>query len=261
MLRQLYQDHLDLRAHREPRLQKVVDAQGIPRGAAESSHEQALATVFGEVEVRRIAYRKRGRQNLYPADAVLNLPRERHSHGLRRLAAVEAARGSFDAAVEAVERSSGQEVGKRQVEELALASAEDFDAFYESRKPMAGAPGDILVLSCDGKGVVMCPDALRPATAAAAGKATRKMPTRLSKGEKANRKRLAEVGTVYDAIPAPRAVADILPATEEQRVRAAPGPITKSKRLVASVVDDAALVVGQISTRRSAGIPTMLVAG
>lgn len=246
LLRQLYQDHLDLRAHREPRIHEVVDAQGVPRGGAESSHGRSLATVFGQVEVHRIAYRRRGEENLYPADAVLNLPKERHSHGLRRMAAVEASRGSFDAAVEAVERSSGQKVGKRQVEELALASAEDFDAFYATRKPTAGEPGHVLVLSCDAKGIVMRPDALRPATAGAAAKGSSKLATRLSKGEKRNRKRMAEVGAVYDATPAPRVVADILHATDEQRRGAAPGAATPNKWLVASVVDDAASVVSQV---------------
>ena len=68
------------------------------------------------------------------------------------------------------------------------------------------------------------PTRYSPATAAAAGKATPKLATRLSKGEKRNRKRMAEVGTVYDASPAPRTPADILPATDDHRARAAPGP-------------------------------------
>ena len=76
LLRQLYQDHLDLRAHQEVRLQEVVDAQGVGRGAAEAGHERCLTTVFGDVQVRRIAYRSRGHDNLYPADGVLNLPTE-----------------------------------------------------------------------------------------------------------------------------------------------------------------------------------------
>ena len=138
----------------------------------EAGHRRQLATIFGEVTVTRLAYRARGQPNLYPADAVLNLPAERHSHGLGRLAAVEAARGSYDESVDAIERASGQQLGKRQVEQLAQRAAVDFDAFYATRQPPAGTSGDVLVLSCDGKGVVMRPDALRPATAAAAAKAT-----------------------------------------------------------------------------------------
>ena len=50
------------------------------------------------MRVRRLAYRAHGQANLHPADAALNLPAEKHSHGLRRLAATEAARGAFDEA-------------------------------------------------------------------------------------------------------------------------------------------------------------------
>ena len=225
LFRQLYQDHLDLRAEREPRIAVVADAEGVAHGSAEPGHTRGLATVFGPVQVTRIAYRARGQANLHPADGVLNLPEDRHSHGLRRLAAIEASRGSFDGAVEAIERGTGQQVGKRQVEELAQRSAADFDAFYSGRQPPAGSTSDVLVLSCDGKGVVMRPDALRAATAAAAATTSPKLATRLSKGEKRNRKRMAEVGTVYDATPTPRTPADILPATEQERREAVAGPV------------------------------------
>src|SRR5450759_1182948 len=139
-------------------------------------------------------------------------PEEKHSHGLRRLAAVEAARGSFDEAAGAVERATGDRLGKRQVEELAARTAVDFDDFYATRKlPPAADPGDVLALSADGKGIVMRPEARRPATARAAAKTSPKLATRLSKGEKRNRKRMAELGAVYDAAPVVRTPADILP--------------------------------------------------
>jgi len=246
LLRRMHQGHLSLRAEREARVQGVTDAQGTRRNRAEGGHKRLLATVFGEVEVSRIAYREPGLPNLHPGDAVLNLPVEKHSHGLRRLAAVEAAGGSYDVAVGSIERATGQKLGRRQVQELAARCAEDFDDFYAGRKPEAGDPGDLVVLSCDGKGVVMRHDALRPATAASAAKASSKLNGRLSKGEKTYRKRLAEVGTVYDATPAPRVIADILPGNDEQRRDAAAGPATTSKWLTASVVNNAASVVGQV---------------
>ena len=177
---------------------------------------------------------------------MLNLPTEKHSHGLRHLAAIEATRGSFDDAVAAISRGTGQQLGKRQLENLAHRSAVDFDDFYTHRTAPAADPGDVLVLSCDGKGVVMRPGALRKATAQAAAKATPKLQTRLSKGEKRNRKRMAEVGAVYDATPAPRTTADIFPDPDEQPATPTPAPVAANKWLVASVVDNAALVVGQI---------------
>jgi hypothetical protein len=210
LLRQMLQDHLDLRAQREPRLEAVVGADGVARGSVEAGHERGLLSVFGKVDVTRLAYRRRGHANLHPADSDLNLPVELHSHGLRRLAVLEGTRGSFDDVREAVRRTTGQRLGKRQLEALVQRAAADFDAFYEERKLTAGHPDDVLVISCDGKGVVMRPDALRAATAQAAARSTNKLATRLSKGEKRNRKRMAEVGGVYDARPVPRTSDDIL---------------------------------------------------
>ena len=68
---------------------------------------------------------------------------------------------------------------------------------------------DLLVLSFDGKGVVMRPEGLREETrkrAAKAAKATR----RLQPGQKQNRKRMAAVATIYDLEPTPRTPADVL---------------------------------------------------
>jgi hypothetical protein len=69
--------------------------------------------------------------------------------------------------------------------------------------------------------------------------------TRLSKGEKRNRKRMAEVASVHDLTPVPRTPADILPSGDEAD-EATPGPVAKGKWLMASVVDDAASVVSRI---------------
>ena len=147
LMRQLFQDHLDLRAAREERRTDVAGAGEAARGRVERRHRRALATVFGEVGVERLAYRAAGAANLHPADAQLNLPEGRHSHGLRRLAAIESARGSFEDAAEAIARASGQQVGKRQVEALAQAAAADIEAFYAGQAPEAAGPHVLLVLS------------------------------------------------------------------------------------------------------------------
>lgn len=49
----------------------------MPRKAVEAGHERTLTTVFGQVEVRRLAYRRKGYANLHPADGMLSLPAER----------------------------------------------------------------------------------------------------------------------------------------------------------------------------------------
>jgi hypothetical protein len=248
VLRLLFQGHLDLRAVREARRLDVAGAgEAAARTRVEENHRRGLATVFGGVTVTRMAYRAPGAVNLHPADAVLNLPEEKHSHGLRRLAAIESARGSFEAAGEAIRRVTGTGLGKRQAEQLARAAAADVDSFYGARRPGSSPQTDVLVLSFDGKGIVMVPGALREATAKAAAAGRRKLATRLSPGEKRGRKRMAEIAAVYDAAPVPRTAADIITppghAGDQPRSR---GPAARRKWLTASVTD---------------GIPEVIAAG
>jgi hypothetical protein len=116
-----------------------------PAPAWRTGHERALATVFGTVRVTRMTYRARQAVNLYPGDAVLHRPAGKHSHGLRRLAAVEAARGSFTDAATAIERATGTRIGKRQVEELTRAAGTDVEAFSAARRPEPAPSTDVLV--------------------------------------------------------------------------------------------------------------------
>jgi hypothetical protein len=87
----------------------------------------------------------------------------------------------------------------------------------------------------------MRPDALRPGTAKAAVQAKRKLKTRLSKGEKSARKRMAEVAAVYDVTPVVRAPSDIIGRDDDGPRPEAPK--ARNKWLNASVVDDAAAVI------------------
>lgn len=243
LFRRLSQEHVDLRAVREVRLEAVADAKGVPRSTVEPGHGRSLTLVFGDIQVRRLAYRKKGYPNLHPADGSFNLPAERHSHGLRRLAAVEACRGSFQAAAEAIGRVTGTQVGKRQVESLLGSAAADVDAFYAGRPREPAGAADVVVISCDGKGIVMRPEALRQATRLAGAATATKLATRLSKGEKHGRKRMATVGAVYDLKPVPRTPADILGGAGHAR---ADPPPAHNKWLTASVVNDAARVVATV---------------
>jgi hypothetical protein len=247
LMRQLLQDRFDLRAVRESRVDTVADASGVQRPAVERDHRRQLSSQFGEVSVTRLAYRARGEENLYVADGVLNLPAEHASHGVRRLAARAAAAGSFEDATGQVRERTGLELGKRQVEELAVRAAVDFDGFYAERVGAGDAQerleDDVVVLSCDGKGIVMRSEGLRDATAKAAQRASPKLKTRLSKGEKSGRKRIAEVGAVYELTPAPRTPAEVLAPTTDKTLKP---PRAKHKWLTASVVEDAASVVCDI---------------
>src|SRR5271167_2084091 len=252
LLRRVFQDRLDATAAAEERRHDVTGEDGAVRTRAERGRARPLVTKFGQVIVSRIAYRSPGRSNVHPLDAALNLPEEKHSHGLRRLAAIEAARGSMEAAGAAITRATGVTVGKRQVEELARRCAAHVEAFYLQRVIRPAPDGWPLVLTFDGKGIVMLPEALRPATAKAAAAAEGKLATRLSPGEKNGRKRMAELACVYDAAPVPRTPEDII-STPAQKKKAQAGkakgrgkprePQARGKWLTASVTDDIPAVI------------------
>ena len=255
LLRLMFQDRLDLSAAREERRHDVTGEDGVVRTRAEKGRARPLVTRFGQVSVSRIAYRSPGRSNVHPLDAALNLPEEKHSHGLRKLTAIEAARGSIDAAGAAVTRATGVRIGKRQLEEMVRRAAAHVEAFYLSRVISPSPDGYPLVLTFDGKGIVMLPDALRPATAKAAAAAESKLATRLSPGEKHGRKRMAELACVYDAIPVPRAPEDIIstPAQKRGKKKAQAAkrkgkgtprePQARGKWLTASVTDEIPVVI------------------
>ena len=186
------------------------------------------------VRVARMGYGQRKVVSLYPRDAELNLPSESYSHEVRRHVAEEAARGSFDEAVDALGRATGAAVAKRQVEELARRAATDFDAFYESRAAASPVEAEktapILVLTCDGKGVVMRPEALREATQKAAAERTRKLHKRLAKGEKSATRRMATVASVYGVEPFYRTPDDIVRDLDADTREPAKRPRPEQKR-------------------------------
>jgi len=244
LLRQLFQDHLDLRAEREQRLYAVTGSDGVTRNNAEADHCRSLVTLFGKVRVRRIAYRKKGAVNLHPTDGVLNLPNESYSHGLRQLAATEAARGSFHEATAAIARHSAAKVAKRQVEALAEAAAVDFEAFFSAAETPMPSPQEVIVISADAKGVVMRPEGLRPKTALLAETSEKKLKGRLSRGEKANRKRMAEVGAVYCVTPVVRSATDVMAHVGDGEPKEAPR--ATHKWVTASVANDAATVIAAV---------------
>ena len=247
VVRLLYQGHLDARGPGEA-AGPVCGADGVARGQPRLQ-PRTLATVFGPVTVRRLGYGAEGVGSLHPLDAALNLPPERYSHELRRQAAGEAAKGSFDEAVESVGRHTGTLVAKRQVEELVARAAQDFDAFYAGRQATAaarGPTGAVLVLTADGKGVVMRPADLREPTRTAAAARTHKLATRLSKGEKRQAKRMATVAAVYTIAPCVRTPEEVGRRLAPLReVDDAPRPRPEHKRVWASLAHPPEEVLGE----------------
>jgi hypothetical protein len=233
-------------AKQEQRAKQVIDADGVEHRTLEPNHDRGLQSIYGDVRVVRLAYRQPDTLSLHPTDGILNLPVQKASHSLARIAAVEASRGSFDEALLSVRERTGVTLGKRQLQTLTQHSAIDFDAFYREKTrelDRVHSDRDVLVLSVNGKGVVMRAEALRPATKQAVERACLTAKTPVPKGEKANRKRMVEVGAVYQITPCPRSPADLLAPAGQKTT---PAPTAKNKWLTASLVDDTATVIGQV---------------
>jgi len=246
--RLLLQAHMALRAARE-RPVDVRGADGVRRTTTRPS-SRPLATLVGEVDVERIAYQARDVAGLHPMDASLNLPPEKYSHGVRRFVAEHAAIMSFDDVKHELVMYTGVRVPKRQVEELAVRAAVDFDAFYAQRRvsdELVEAPrfGDLLVMTFDGKGIVMVPEDLRPATKKAAQKSARKLATRLTAGEKRNRKRMAQVAAIYTVPRYVREPQDVLADLDGSRCDETrpERPKVRNKRVWASVAHEPETVI------------------
>lgn len=240
VLRQLLQAHLDRRAEAKV-VGPVVDSDGAERRHVRQGARQ-LETLLGTVTVEREGHGARGKKTLFPLDAELNLPVELYSFGIRRRAAEEAAKGSYDEVVEVLLKHSGAEVAKRQVEEVVRRAAYDFDGFYLDRRiqwqTTAAESSGILVMTFDGKGIAMRHEDLRPATKEKAALRNRKLEKRLSKGEKRNTKRMSQVAAVYTIAPFVRAAVDIIGDLTPGDGPRPKRPKPEGKRVWASVEKD-----------------------
>ena len=235
LMRILLQEHLDSRSPGHCN-KPVSGSDGIDRSRLRLQ-ERKLETVFGTVSVERAGYGKEGTESLHPLDAELNLPDERYSLELRRRVAEEAAKSSFDETLESIGKNTASHVPKRQIEELAMRAAQDFDAFYQTRHAAAAdgqGAGSVLVISVDGKGVTMRTQDLREQTRKAAAARAHKMGTRLSAGEKKNAKRMATVATVYTIAPFVRTPEQVVGESGSPRA-GPPRPRPDQKRVWASI--------------------------
>ena len=238
LLRGLVQLGLDGQAEREVRLAAVTGADGVRRSRAERGHARPVVTRLGEVVVRRIAYRSgvKGAGSLFPRDAVLNLPPCGYSWALQRLAEMFARSGSYEQAREFVLAATGVSIGKRQLEQVTVAAAADAERFCQDPGrprdevvlPGTGEEGGLppLVISADGKGVAMRPEARR-SCAKAPGKRVRTFAKRAGTGEKKGCKRMAETGCVFDVQPP-----DGPPRTPEEIMTREPGEPARGPRAV-----------------------------
>jgi hypothetical protein len=199
---------------------------------------RSLKTVFGPVEVVRMGYSRPGAPSIYPLDQTLALPARSFSYELQRRLVKAAVQNPFHESVEAIADLTGVSVPKRSLEEMLRDAAQDFDAFYRERDPEPAA-GSILVAAVDCKGIPMVkPGGTQPTV-------------RLTKGQKANRKRMATVATVFTRAPwvrTPEQVVESLFRTHRQNTADGPSPPRpENKRVWASLLKGKSAVIQEVA--------------
>lgn len=243
VLRCLFQGYLDLKAANEKSISDVYTEQGMHLTHIKSNTKRTLRTLFGDVTVKRKSYSQRLQKSVFPLDAQLNLPSDQYSDGIRHRIAIEARKASYDDAIEAINQTTGGYIQKRQSLRLAQDVAQDFDKYYLQNRYLKPEQTDgLLVLTFDGKGIVMRSEGLRECTKKAALKA-KKLNSRLSAGEKKDRKRMAQVAAVYTARPHVRTPESIMKSKNEGNNVQFLKPAERNKRVWASIENTAESVI------------------
>jgi hypothetical protein len=180
-------------------------------------HTRVLKTIFGPIEITRMGYCRAGTKSIHPLDEALQLPARSFSYELQKRMVKAAVQGTFRETGERIAEITGAPVPVRSVEEVIQQAAEDFDAFYAQRTlPPWSETGSILVAAVDGKGIPM----IKPAAA--------QQTVRRTKGQKANRKKMATVAAVFTRAPwirTPQQVVESL-FSRDRSTRAGENPTT-----------------------------------
>ncbi len=167
-------------------------------------HDRRYVSIFGELTIDRVAYGTREGQKIerVPLDERLGLPEGDFSYVLEDWGQRLCLKGSFAEAGQSLEMLLGLRVGARALEQMNRVVAGHAPSFQGSLEPpLASEEGPLMVVTADGKGVPM----RRPEPEDGP-----KPHHRRTKGEKANKKRMACVGAVDSIDPFVRKAEDII---------------------------------------------------
>src|SRR5437867_6945813 len=237
--RLLLQAHLERRGDGDVRPALLGPHAAVERlDAHRRLRTRCLKTIFGPVEINRMGYSRDGAPSIYPLDQTLALPARSFSYELQRRLVKAAVQNPFHESVEAIADLTGVSVPKRSLEKILRDAALDFDAFYQERAPEP-ANGSILVAAVDGKGIPM----VKPGGA--------QTTVRLTKGQKANRKRMATVAAVFTRAPWVRTPEQVVESLFRiQRQTPADGqtpPRPENKRVWASLLKGKSAVIEEVA--------------
>src|SRR5437016_1973708 len=237
--RLLLQAHLQHRGNGDvgPALQ-LQQADGAVLYSHRRLSTRSLTTVFGTVELVRMGYSRPGAPSIFPLDKALALPARSFSYEFQGRLVKAAVQNPFLESVQTIAELTGVAVSKGSLEEVLPDAAQDFDAFYQQRS-VATPTSSILVAAVDCKGIPMvkpCAALPRP---------------RLTKGQKANKKQMATVATVFTRMPWVRTpqqvIESLFPTSRPASGDAPPPPRPENKRVWASLLKGKTAVIQEVA--------------
>ena len=190
---------------------------------------RTLNTIFGPIHIDRIGYSHPGQPSIHPLDEALQLPARSFSYELQKRLVQAAVQGPLRESIDRILDISGLSVPMRSREQILQDAAQDFDAFYAQRPADPSSPAaSILVVAVDCKGIPI----VKPPR--------NERSVRRTKGQKANRKKMATVAAVFTRqawIRTPEQVVENLYRVHTKTNHdQSPPPKPENKRVWASLV-------------------------
>ena len=108
----------------------VCGSDGVVRSPTRAHMASGSKRVCGAMRVARTGESQRGVASLCPREAPLTLPAHGDAHRLQKRVATQAVASSFEGVVNDIATETSVRLGKRQVEPIVYAAAQDFDALY-----------------------------------------------------------------------------------------------------------------------------------
>ena len=194
------------------------------------AHERRYVSIFGEFRIQRVVYGSREGQKIecVPLDNRLQLPESAFSYLLQDWDQSLCVEQAFGQARTTVARILGLTQPVDSLEHMNQEMAELVTTFMLNQ-PTPQEEGEVLVLSADQKGIVM----RRPADAPAPK-------VHRTKGDKASRKRMATVGTVYSVDRHRRTAEEVVAALFRDGPEPSARPKPQHKEVWASLPRDEA---------------------
>lgn len=193
----LMQLFFDMRSQASPR-EEAVNQKG-ERLPYHSEKSRDYYSIFGELEIKRPYFYRKGAGGDTPLDAELGLGEDSYSDFLRELHDELGVYIAYGQEVAIIERLLGIGLSKRCIQQFVGNDAADAAAYYEQKPPpSAGEEGAILAVQADGKGV--------PIIKASANKDK----VRLKRGEARSKKKAVTATALYTIQPAPRTVDEVV---------------------------------------------------